>query len=362
MTAPINLFEYEPLARARIEPVAWGYLCGGAEDEITLRENRAAFERTLIRPRYLVDITERDLATTVLGTKIPFPLMLAPTAYQTLWHPEGECETARGANDTGIPLIVSTLGTRTMEETARAATVPLWFQLYMMEDMDVNEWFLRRAERNNYRAIVLTVDVVASGNRERDRRSGFDVKLIDIRNVTTPTADAPALVTNARHHQDIPWKQKLSWHDVAWLRQKTQLPIVVKGLLTSEDAKLAAEHGAAGIVVSNHGGRQLDGAPAALDALPEIAAAVGAQLEIYLDGGVRRGADILKAVALGARAVCIGRPYLWGLAADGAQGVRRVIEILRYEFDTAMALTGKRAVSELDASVIFQTNRNGTRP
>lgn len=352
MSEPVNVFEFEALARERIEPSAWDYIAGGAEDEITLRENRAAFERTFLRPRYLVDASQRDLSTTVLGTKIPFPLMLAPTGYQVLSHPEGECETARGAGAVGIPMILSTVSTRAMEDVAEAATGPLWYQLYMMQDTGINEWLVRRAERIGMRAIVFTVDAAMTGNRERDRRNQLSFAQVHVGNLITRTPDAPDVIINATHYNDIPWKQDLSWRDVEWLRQKTKLPIVIKGLLTAEDARLAAEYGAAGIVVSNHGGRQLDGAPATLDVLPEIANAVGERLEIYLDGGVRRGADILKAVALGARAVCIGRPYIWGLAADGARGVRRVIEILRYEFDMAMALTGKRNVSELDDSLI----------
>jgi 4-hydroxymandelate oxidase len=354
MADPVNIFEFEALARARVEANAWDYITGGAEDEITLLENRRAFERTFLRPRYLVDVTARDLTTTVLGTPIPFPLLLAPTGYQMLSHPEGEVETARGAGAAGIPMLLSTVATRTMEDVAEAATGPLWFQLYMMQDMAVNEWLVRRAERNGFRAIVLTVDAALTGNRERDRRNQLSFAQVNVQNLLARTQDAPPNIIAATHYGDLPWKQDLSWRDVEWLRAKTRLPVVIKGLLTAEDARLAVEHGAAGIVVSNHGGRQLDGAPATLDVLPEIADAVGASAQVFLDGGVRRGADILKAVALGARAVCIGRPYLWGLAADGARGVQRVIEILRYEFDMAMALTGKRSVAELDRSVIWR--------
>jgi 4-hydroxymandelate oxidase len=354
MSEPVNIFEFEALARARVEASAWDYIIGGAEDEITLRENRAAIERTFLRPRHLVDVSQRDLSTTVLGTKIPFPLLLAPTGYHTLSHPEGEVETARGAGAMGIPLMLSTVSTRTMEDVAQAATGPLWYQLYMMKDEGVNEWLVRRAERSGYRAIVLTVDLVVTGNRERDRRNALSFSHIDVQNLVARTDDAPATVVGARHYNDIPWKEDLSWRDVEWLRNKTSLPVLVKGILTGEDAQIAVEHGAAGIVVSNHGGRQLDGAPATLDVLPEVAEAVGNRVELYLDGGVRRGADIIKAVALGARAVCIGRPYIWGLAADGARGVQRVIEMFRYEFDMAMALTGKRSVADLDASVIWR--------
>mgnify|MGYP000020479551 CR=1 FL=1 len=357
MPVPVNIFEFEPLARVNVEATAWDYISGGAEDEITLRENRAAFERTFLRPRYLVDISERDLSTTVLGTKIPFPLMLCPAGYQKLAHPEGECETARGASAVGIPMHLSTVATRTLEDVARVATCPLWYQLYMMNDKGINEWLVRRAERSGYRAIVFTVDAMVTGNRERDKRNELSFAALHVENLITRTDDAPDKIISATHYHELPWQENLSWRDVEWLRQRTSLPVVVKGLLTAEDALLAAEHGAAGIVVSNHGGRQLDGAPATLDVLPEIADAVGSKMEIYLDGGVRRGADILKAVALGARAVCIGRPYLWGLAADGARGVQRVIEILRAEFDMAMALTGRRNVAELDRSVIWKPGK-----
>lgn len=354
MSEPVNIFDFEALARARIEPAAWDYITGGADDEITLRENRAAFERTFLRPRYLVDVSRRDLSTTVLGTNIPFPLLLAPTGYHTLSHPEGELETARGAGAMGIPMILSTVSTRRMEDVAQAAMGPLWYQLYLMKDAGVNEWLVRRAERSGYKAIVLTVDLVVTGNRERDRRNALSFAHVDVQNLVARTDDAPALILGANHYNDIPWKEDLSWRDVEWLHSKTSLPVLVKGILTVEDAEIAADHGAAGVVVSNHGGRQLDGAPATLDVLPEIAQAVGSRLEVYLDGGVRRGADILKAVALGARAVCIGRPYIWGLAADGARGVQRVLETFRYEFDMAMALTGKPAVADLDASVIWR--------
>lgn len=354
MNEPVNIFEFEPLARPHVEASAWDYIIGGSDDEITLRENRAAFERTFLRPRYLVDIAQRDLSTTVLGTKIPFPLMLCPAGYQKLAHPEGECETARGASVAGILMMLSTVATRTLEDVARAATCPLWYQLYMMDDEGINEWLVRRAERNGYRAIVFTVDAMITGNRERDKRNKLSFAQLHVENLITRTDDAPEKIIRATHYNELPWKENLTWRDVEWLRQRTSLPIVIKGLLVQEDARLAVEHGAAGIVVSNHGGRQLDGAPATLDALPEIADAVGDEIEIYLDGGVRRGADILKAVALGARAVCIGRPYIWGLATDGARGVQRVIEMLRDEFDMAMALTGKRNVAELDSSVIWR--------
>ncbi len=354
MNEPVNVFEFEAIARAHVELSAWDYIIGGAEDEITLRENRAAFERTFLRPRYLVDVSQRDLSTTILGTKIPLPLMLAPTGYQTLSHPEGECETARGAGAMGVPMLLSTVSTRAMEDVARAATGPLWFQLYMMQDEGVNEWLVRRAERNGFRAIVFTVDAMVTGNRERDRRNRLSFANVHVENLLARNEDAPATIINATHYNDLPWKENLTWRDVEWLRAKTKLPIVIKGLLTREDAHIALEHECAGIVVSNHGGRQLDGALATLDALPDIADWCGDEIEIYLDGGVRRGADILKAVALGARAVCIGRPYVWGLAADGARGVARVIELLRDELDLAMALMGIKNVAELDARVIWR--------
>src|SRR5581483_956937 len=355
MSEPVNVFEFEGLAEARVELAAWEYIRGGAEDEVTLRENRAAFERILLRPRVLVDVSKRDLTTTVLGTRIPLPLMLAPTAYQRLSHPEGEVETARGAGALGVPMILSTLATRTMEDVAAAATGPLWFQLYMMDDMRVNEWLVRRAEENGYRAIVFTVDLGVTGNRERERRARFELPPdMPLQSLMARMASTPDSILEAEKFGQIPWKQDLTWRDVEWLKRTTELPIVIKGVLTAEDARLAVEAGAAGIMVSNHGGRQLDTSPATIEVLPEIVEAMGNRVEIYLDGGVRRGTDIVKAVALGARAVCIGRPYLWGLAANGAAGVQRVIEILRNEFDMALILLGRRSVAELDGSVIWR--------
>jgi 4-hydroxymandelate oxidase len=346
--------EFEPLARERVPVVEWVFISGGAEDEVTMGENRAAFERVFLRPRYLVDVSKRDLSTTVLGTKIPMPLILAPTAYQCMSHPDGEVATAQGAGATGTLMILSTLATKTMEEVTAAASGPMWYQIYMMQDMEFNEWAVRRAEKCGFQALVLTVDVVVAANRERDRKNGLTYAGVDVRNMLVQSEDAPECVRKVKHFMELPWKADLSWKDVEWLRSKSTLPIVVKGLLSVEDAQMAVDHGAAGIVVSNHGGRQLDGAPATLDVLPEMADAVGDKVELYLDSGVRRGADILKAVALGARAACIGRPYVWGLGADGARGVQRVIEVLRYELDTAMALTGKRTMAEVDRSLVWR--------
>src|SRR5581483_1497673 len=236
------------------------------------------------------------------------PLMLAPTAYQRLSHPEGEVETARGAGALGVPMILSTLATRTMEDVAAAATGPLWFQLYMMDDMRVNEWLVRRAEENGYRAIVFTVDLVVTGNRERERRAQFELPPdMPLQSLMARMASTPDSILEAEKVSQIPWKQDLTWRDVEWLKRTTELPIVIKGILTEEDARLAVETGAAGIVVSNHGGRQLDTTPATIEVLPEIAEAVGKRMEIYLDGGGGRGRCVLVVPICGAWRRTAGR-------------------------------------------------------
>lgn len=358
MTTPVSVFDFEALARAAMEPGAWDYMDGGAADEITLRANRAAFDKLFLRPRYLVDVSQRDLSTTVLGEHIPFPLLIAPTAYQRLAHPEGEVATARGAGVLGVPMVVSTVATSTLEEVATAASAPLWYQLYCDEDPAVNEWLIRRAERSGCRALVVTIDLPVLGKRERDHRNAFDLpEGMIIRNLfASDLADQPEDFSGATY-SDLRFDASLTWDDIDGMRKLTSLPIVIKGILTAEDAELAVRHGAQAVIVSNHGGRQLDGAVPSLDALPEVVAAAGDRIEVYLDSGIRRGTDIVKAIALGARAVFLGRPVWWGLAAQGDVGVTRVLEILRDEFDTAMALLGKTAVSQIDASVIFHPRR-----
>jgi isopentenyl diphosphate isomerase/L-lactate dehydrogenase-like FMN-dependent dehydrogenase len=338
---PVNLFDYEKLAQARLAPHLWDFFQGGSDDEVTLRACRAAFERIRLRPRVLVDVSSIDTRTTVLGTPVSLPVLIAPTAAHCVAHPDGECATALGAGRAGTLMIASTVATRTLEEIAQAASGPLWFQLYVYPTFEVAEWLVRRAEAAGYRAIVLTVDLPKLGNRERDRRNGVTIP-------PPPYQEANLAAVEKEGQQWVP----LTWDAIAWLRSITTLPILLKGILTAEDARLAVEHGVAGIVVSNHGGRQLDTSIPSIEALPEIAEAVGGRCEIYLDGGIRRGTDILKALALGARAVLIGRPALWGLAVNGADGVYDVLELLRRELELSMALAGRPTLASIDRSLV----------
>lgn len=335
---PVNVFDYEQLAKARIEPAAWDYYNGGSDDEITLRANRTAFERIRLRPRVLVDVSTCDTRTTVLGTPVSMPVLVAPMGVHRYAHPEGECETARGVGPAGTIMLASTSASRSPEEIAQAATGPLWFQLYVFRGVKTTEDLVRRAEAAGYRAIVLTVDLPRLGNREKDTRNDFNLP--------------PALHPNYTPESEAEEPVHLTWESLAWLRSLTSLPLLVKGILTAEDAALAVEHGVSGIVVSNHGGRQLDTAIPSIEALPEVVEAVAGRCEVYMDGGIRRGTDILKALALGARAVLVGRPVLWGLAVNGAEGVLHVLEILRKELELDMALAGRPTLASIDRSLV----------
>jgi isopentenyl diphosphate isomerase/L-lactate dehydrogenase-like FMN-dependent dehydrogenase len=340
---PVNVFEYEALAQARMAPGAWAYYSSGAWGEETLRDNRAAFERIWLRPRVLVDVSVIDTRTTVLGIPVSMPVLIAPTGTQCLAHPDGECATAQAAGKAQTLMIASTDSTRTLEDIAQAATGPLWFQLYMYTPENV-EKLVRRAETAGYRALVVTVDAARWGPKERVVRADFHL---------------PPHLYEANFIEDDPLVENVfgTWETIAWLRSLTTLPILLKGILTEEDARLAVEHGVAGIVVSNHGGRQLDGVQATIDALPEVVAAVQGRCEVYLDGGIRRGTDVLKALALGARAVLVGRPVLWGLAVNGAEGAYHVLELLRHELELAMALSGRPSLDSIDASLLKRRER-----
>ncbi len=337
---PINVQGYEALAQARLDPGVWAFYSSGAEDEITLRANRAAFERIRLLPRMLRGVRQADLHTIVLGTPVSLPVLIAPTALQGLACPEGECATARAAGAIGTLMTASTESTRSLEEIAAAATGPLWFQLYVHRARHLAEQLIRRAEDAGYRAIVLTVDLPCLGNRERRPYPGWQFP-------NAVTGNFPAELSD-EDREDEP----LTWGDVDWLRSCTRLPLLLKGLLTPEDAELAIQHGAAGIIVSNHGGRQLDGVPASIEALPSIVETVQGRVEVYLDGGIRRGTDVLKALALGAQAVLVGRPILWGLAVDGAAGAQRVLELLREELARDMMLAGLPDIASIDESLV----------
>jgi 4-hydroxymandelate oxidase len=354
---PINIQEYEDLAFERLEPTALDYYRSGSGDEETLRANRAAFERIRLRPRVLVDVSQLSLETSALGTSIPMPIMIAPTGYQCLACAEGERDTARGAGATGTLMVASTLATRTLEEIAEVATGPLWFQLYVYKDRRISEALVRRAEAAGYRALALTVDAPRLGRRERDVRNGFGLPAhLHMANFADPSMSAvlplmPGTSGLEAVAQQL-FDQSLTWEALSWLRSITSLPVVVKGILTAEDAHLAVEHGAAGIIVSNHGGRQLDSVPATIETLPDVVEAVAGRCEVYLDGGVRRGTDVLKALALGARGVFLGRPILWGLAINGAAGVQRVLMLLRDELELAMVLAGRPTLASIDRSLV----------
>ncbi|HEY7350168.1 MAG TPA: alpha-hydroxy acid oxidase [Ktedonobacterales bacterium] len=334
----VNVFEYEALAQARMEPSAWDFYQGGSDDEVTLRENRAAFERIRLRPRMLVNVETCEIGTTVLGTPVSMPIMVTPTALHCLAHPEGECATAQGAGRAETLMVASTASTRTLEEIAQAASGPLWFQLYVF-DRKTGAALVQRAARAGYRALVITVDSPRWGHKERAIKSGFDL----------PPHLSEANLTG---YEPMSGYAPLTWADLAWLRSLTPLPLILKGILTAEDAALALEHGVDGIIVSNHGGRQLDSVIPTIEALPEIVEAVAGRCEVYLDSGIRRGTDVLKALALGARAVLIGRPILWGLAARGAEGVYEVLELLRAELDLAMRLAGCPRLEDIQRSLV----------
>ena len=345
----MNISEYERLAEERLDPGTFGYYVGGAGDEWTLRENVAAFNRWVLRPRMLVDVSEVSTATTVLGTEVSMPVLVAPTAFHRMAHPDGEPAMARGAAAAGTVMCLSTLATATLEEVAAAAPDgQRWFQLYWSRDRGVVQDVVERAAAEGYGALVLTVDLPVLGRRERDLRAGFEIP----EEIPVPAFLALAKDAGGVSPEDINWAvdHSLTWRDLQWLRSISSLPLLVKGILTAEDAELACDAGAAGVVVSNHGGRQLDGVAASLDALPEVVEAVGDRAEVLLDGGIRRGTDVVKALALGARAVLAGRAPLWGLAVDGAEGVQRVLELLREEVELALALCGCASPAEVSRS------------
>jgi isopentenyl diphosphate isomerase/L-lactate dehydrogenase-like FMN-dependent dehydrogenase len=327
---PLNVWDYERLAAERLEPGAHGYYAGGGGDELTLRDNVEAFRRWQLRPRVLVDVDTCTTATTVLGQEVSMPLLIAPVAFQRVAHPDGEVGMARAAKAAGTVMCMSTMATSTPAELAETG-VQRWFQLYVYRDEGVTRDLVARVVDAGFTALVLTVDTPFLGRRERDLQTGFVVghPVVSLGQGGLTPAETFALVSAS-----------LSWRDIERLASLSGLPVIVKGLLTEEDAKLACEHGASGIVVSNHGGRQLDGVSATIDALEEVVAAVDGRVEVLLDGGIRRGTDVVKALALGARAVLAGRAPLWGLAVDGEAGARRVLELLQAEILAALQLLG----------------------
>ena len=356
---PINLFEYEKLATECLSQMTLDYYNSGAGDEVTLRDNRAAFERVKLRPRMLVDVSDRNLTTKVLGQPLRLPLLIAPMAFQCLAHPEGEIATALAASGAGVGMVLSTLSTKSIEEVANPAATQ-WFQLYVHKDRGLTRTLVERACAAGYKALCVTVDAPVLGRRERDKHNQFTLPPgLELANfVTTSGLNIPdqegesGLFTYFAEQLD----QAVTWRDLEWLQSLCPLPLVIKGILRGDDATNAVEYGASAIIVSNHGGRQLDGAVATLDVLAEVVKAVDNRAEVIVDGGIRRGVDILKALALGAKAVLLGRPVLWGLAVGGQAGVAHVIELLRDELDVAMALSGCASLDEIDSSLVFGKN------
>jgi len=329
----LTVDDYEPAAREVLPPDKYHYYAGGAGDEWTLAENRRAFDRWVIRPRVLTGAYPPEPATEILGTRIGFPILVAPWAYQRLAHPDGEVATARAAARAETIMVVSTTALDRLEAVAEASTFAKWWQLYVFTDRGLSAEMLRRVHAAGFGAVCFTVDFPVGGLRHRDTRSGFDVPI-------------------GLPQSDMVFDPSITWDDLDWIRGLAPLPLLVKGILTGEDARIAVEHGVDGIVVSNHGGRQLDGVAAGISALPEVVEAVQGKVPVLVDGGVRRGIDIFKALALGAAAVMVGRPAAWGLAVAGEEGVVDVLGILRAELENAMTLAGVRTVGEITSSFI----------
>lgn len=351
----LNIADYAREARSKLSQEVFDYYEGGALDEITLRENSAGWDRLKLYYRVLAGVGARDISTTVLGREVSMPVLVAPTAFHKLACEEGEVAAARAAASAGTAFILSSLSNTAMEEVFAQAARPRWFQLYIYKDRELTLELVKRAEAAGADAIVLTVDAPGWGNRERDARNGFKLPAgLTVENVAPvgkgnfPEVKGSGLAAYVRNH----FKEDLSFDDLDWLCRSTGLPVVVKGVCRGDDARRSAEHGGAAVVVSNHGGRQLDTAPATSQALPHVVDAAGELCEIYVDGGIRRGSDVLKAIALGARAVLVGRPVLWGLCSAGEQGALQVLEILRRELDEAMLLCGCSSLAEIDRSLL----------
>ena len=336
-----SLLEFEEIARQRMPSMVYEFVASGAADEKTLQWNREAYDKVRLRPRVLQNVTSVDLSVTILGQRHPSPILLAPVAYQRLMHPEGELETARGAGAAGATWVVSTSTNTPIEEIAQAATAPLWFQLYMQSDREFTRDLVARVEDAGCRALVLTVDTPTLGARNRQARAGFMLP--------------DGMPTPHLFHVDIPASARVvvTWRDVEWLRSIARVPLLLKGILDPPDAERAMATGADGVIVSNHGGRNLDTLPATLDALPPIVQRVAGRIPLLLDGGIRRGTDVVKALALGATAVLIGRPYCYGLSVAGAEGVTRVVQLLEQELAMALKLLGRRGVGEVMSDVLW---------
>jgi isopentenyl diphosphate isomerase/L-lactate dehydrogenase-like FMN-dependent dehydrogenase len=384
----VNIEDLRRLARRRLPKAVFDYVDGGAADEVTLRENCRAFQEVVLRPRHAVAIERCDLSTRVLGHKISFPAILAPVGYSRLMHPGGEVAAARAAGEIGTGFILSTISGHKLEKVKEASSGPVWYQLYLVGGRQAAEAAIDRARKAAISALVITIDTPVAGMRERDVRNGvkellggsllakipfvpqllahprwlaaflLDGGVPKLENIVTPGAGAMPMtdVVTALANAVV------TWNDLRWLRKLWRAPIVVKGVMTGDDARRAIDEGADGVVVSNHGGRQLDGVAASLRALPEIVAAVNGQAEVLMDGGVRRGSDIVKAICMGARTVLVGRAYAYGLGAGGQAGVRRALEILRADVERTLRLLGCASVADLNSSLVEVPEAWGVKP
>lgn len=356
-TSPVNLHEFQAIAESALPRMVYDYYAGGANDEVLLKSTRAAWDAIEIRYRVMRDVSTRSSACTVLGQSLSWPVMIAPMAMQRMAHVDGELATARAASELETGMVLSTLSTTSVEDVSAALTQPLWFQLYIEKDRGATKALVERVEQAGCRALVLTVDTPLLGRRERDIRNqfhmmpGLSAPHIRVNNsgaLSEPIASASAL----GKYVATQWDSSISWKDLEWLQSVTTLPILIKGVVRGDDAVTSLNHGAAGVIVSNHGGRQMDAAVTTAHALREVASAMAGRGTLLVDGGIRRGTDVLKAIALGANAVLLGRPVLWGLSAGGADGVKRVLQLLREEFDLAMALSGCREVREITEDLL----------
>ena len=333
----LSLFDFETEAHTRVSHGAWERISGGSADEITLRWNREAYDHIRLKPRILVDVSKLDTRVTLFGHELPFPILLAPTGGQRFIHPEGDVAAARGAAAANSIYVISSSASMKVEDIAKSTKGPVWFQLYVQKDRAFTRDLVQRAEDSGCRALCVTVDSPTFGARNREDRAKNEL----------PERELPNL--KGKDYLD----PSLTWKDIDWLRSFARRPVLLKGVLNPDDAATAVKAGASGIIVSNHGARNLDTVPATIDALPLVVEKVAGRVPVLVDGGVRRGTDIIKAFALGASAVQIGRPYLWGLGISGAEGVTRVVEILRKEFEIAMALTGRPTIASIDRSVLW---------
>jgi 4-hydroxymandelate oxidase len=355
-----DVTQFEPLARKRLSKMAYDYVRSGGADEISMRENRAGFERLRLSPSVLVDVSEINTRVNLFGGEFESPILLAPVAYHRLYHAEGEIGTARGASAAGAGFVVSTFTTTAIDDIARNTQRPIWFQLYVQRDRGFTKDMVQRAVASGCKAVCLTVDTPVLGNRYGQLSFGLpkELECVHLRGLTL---SGPGVSQATQGHKtqrssiyDTLFDPSFNWNDLEWLRSVAGVPVILKGVLSAEDGRLAVSCGADGVIVSNHGGRNLDTVPATIDVLPRVVEAIAGRIPVMLDSGIRRGTDVLAALALGAKAVFIGRPYIYGLALGGARGVERVISILRDELERAMALTGRRSIAEIDSTVLWR--------